>query len=278
MTDPRNEQAVWQAKSKFGNYWIDCADEADARRYEQQGYEIRALYPHPADARVPEGCVACGDSAQSVVPTKVVADIAAMFLRAAEGVTDKQAAVFEYCADQLKRTVLADYPSATQPAAKPEQGEPTYTTGHCERKKQPGGCDLHNLSCRYPDCDREAAQPKPAGEADSLVRRLDVALNGEDRAAPQASLCDIISQVEQINRRLGAPLLAVAKKPAGEAVDAEALARIANDMREWGTGEGCFNDDPEGKPLLCVYWAQQPYLKLCDEIEAIARRLSGQEG
>ena len=70
----------------------------------------------------------------------------------------------------------------------------------------------------------------------------------------------------------------VAAKPAGEAVDAEALARIAKDMREWGTGEGCFNDDPEGKPLLCVYWAQQPYLKLCDEIEAIARRLSGQEG
>ena len=35
-----------------------------------------------------------------------------------------------------------------------------YTTGHCERHKQPGGCDLHNLHCNWPECDRRpAAQP-----------------------------------------------------------------------------------------------------------------------
>jgi hypothetical protein len=28
------------------------------------------------------------------------------------------------------------------------------STGHCENKKQPGGCHLHNLQCGYPECDR----------------------------------------------------------------------------------------------------------------------------
>lgn len=33
--------------------------------------------------------------------------------------------------------------------------EATYTTGHCERHRQPGGCDLHNLQCGWPACDRQ---------------------------------------------------------------------------------------------------------------------------
>lgn len=40
-----------------------------------------------------------------------------------------------------------------------------------------------------------------------LVRELDVLLNGEDGAAKQASLCDIVSQVAQIVRESGRPLL-----------------------------------------------------------------------
>lgn len=32
--------------------------------------------------------------------------------------------------------------------------KPAFTTGHCENKSQPGGCQLHNLQCGYPDCDR----------------------------------------------------------------------------------------------------------------------------
>ncbi len=35
-----------------------------------------------------------------------------------------------------------------------------------------------------------------------LVRELDIALNGEDGAARQASLCDIVSQVKSIKREL----------------------------------------------------------------------------
>lgn len=35
--------------------------------------------------------------------------------------------------------------------------KPAYTEGHCAHKKAPGGCQLHNLYCGYPDCDRRAA-------------------------------------------------------------------------------------------------------------------------
>lgn len=33
--------------------------------------------------------------------------------------------------------------------------ESKYTTGHCKEKARPGGCQLHNLHCGYPECDRE---------------------------------------------------------------------------------------------------------------------------
>jgi hypothetical protein len=44
-----------------------------------------------------------------------------------------------------------------------EKQEPVaYTTGHCKEKAQPGGCQLHNLHCGYPDCDRKAVATPPA--------------------------------------------------------------------------------------------------------------------
>jgi len=39
--------------------------------------------------------------------------------------------------------------------AKPEQEPVAHTTGHCENHKQKGGCQLHNLQCGWPDCDRK---------------------------------------------------------------------------------------------------------------------------
>lgn len=33
--------------------------------------------------------------------------------------------------------------------------KPTYTTGHCRNHKAIGGCQLHNLQCGYPACDRQ---------------------------------------------------------------------------------------------------------------------------
>lgn len=29
------------------------------------------------------------------------------------------------------------------------------TTGHCKEKAKPGGCQLHNVQCGYPKCDRQ---------------------------------------------------------------------------------------------------------------------------
>lgn len=39
----------------------------------------------------------------------------------------------------------------------------TFTEGHCEQRKAPGGCKLHNLHCGYPDCDRRPLPPPPKG-------------------------------------------------------------------------------------------------------------------
>lgn len=56
-----------------------------------------------------------------------------------------------------------------------------------------------------------------------LVRELDVALNGEDGAAPQASLCDVVSQVKHEASKLGRPVLAA---PAAGAGPSEAVAYL----------------------------------------------------
>lgn len=31
--------------------------------------------------------------------------------------------------------------------------DPVVSSGHCKEKKKPGGCQLHNLHCGYPNCD-----------------------------------------------------------------------------------------------------------------------------
>jgi hypothetical protein len=46
--------------------------------------------------------------------------------------------------------IVAAYKRGVEDATKP-----AYTTGHCKNKSQPGGCQLHNLQCGYPDCDRK---------------------------------------------------------------------------------------------------------------------------
>ena len=47
-------------------------------------------------------------------------------------------------------------------AALEQQDEPVaYTTGHCENHKQKGGCQLHNLQCGWPDCDRKPTTVPP---------------------------------------------------------------------------------------------------------------------
>ncbi|CAB4141606.1 hypothetical protein UFOVP416_52, partial [uncultured Caudovirales phage] len=61
--------------------------------------------------------------------------------------------------------------------AQPEQEPVEHTTGHCENHKQKGGCQLHNLQCGWPDCDRKpitATQPEqePVAWRDHVEQRL----------------------------------------------------------------------------------------------------------
>lgn len=51
-----------------------------------------------------------------------------------------------------------------QPQQAEKQEPVAYTTGHCKEKAQPGGCQLHNLHCGYPDCDRKAVETPPAAQ------------------------------------------------------------------------------------------------------------------
>jgi len=32
---------------------------------------------------------------------------------------------------------------------------PAFTTGHCKEKAKEGGCQLHNIQCGFPACDRK---------------------------------------------------------------------------------------------------------------------------
>lgn len=43
----------------------------------------------------------------------------------------------------------------------PEQEPVAHSTGHCEHHKQKGGCQLHNLQCGWPDCDRKPISMPP---------------------------------------------------------------------------------------------------------------------
>lgn len=83
---------------------------------------------------------------------------------------------------------------------------------------------------------KEAAPPQPspspapaegnwiaADDVKRLVRELDVALNGKEGAAQQASLCDVVSQVVREAAKLGRPLIPAPAQPGQEG---ESVARV----------------------------------------------------
>lgn len=40
--------------------------------------------------------------------------------------------------------------------------QPSFTTGHCQHNNRLGGCQLHNMQCGWPNCDRKAVEPSLA--------------------------------------------------------------------------------------------------------------------
>lgn len=53
-----------------------------------------------------------------------------------------------------------------------------YTTGHCPNHNQPGGCQLHNLQCGWPNCDRKPVEHNPSAAA-SVSERARAILKSE---------------------------------------------------------------------------------------------------
>ena len=56
-----------------------------------------------------------------------------------------------------------------------------------------------------------------------------------------------------------------------EGAPQETIADVVLGMREWGNGEGCFNDNPEGDPLPCVFYTKEAWDALCDRLVCAAR-------
>lgn len=50
--------------------------------------------------------------------------------------------------------------------------QPSFTTGHCQHNSRPGGCQLHNLQCGWPNCDRKAVEPSLADAQPGGMVRL----------------------------------------------------------------------------------------------------------
>lgn len=81
--------------------------------------------------------------------------------QALEKIASVNAMDYEYQA--WAREALANQPAQQYSATSdhrlmdmPAQRKPvSHTTGHCENHKQKGGCQLHNLQCGWPDCDRK---------------------------------------------------------------------------------------------------------------------------
>jgi hypothetical protein len=67
---------------------------------------------------------------------------------------------------------LKAQPAPVQPVA--------YTTGHCEEKAKPRGCQLHNLHCRYPACDRKTAATPPAAQPAPVQEPVGVFVEDDD--------------------------------------------------------------------------------------------------
>ena len=57
--------------------------------------------------------------------------------------------------------------SLLEPQAEPVV--PGYTEGHCAEKAKKGGCQLHNLHCGYPACDRKPTSPPAPAVAEPLT-------------------------------------------------------------------------------------------------------------
>lgn len=79
---------------------------------------------------------------------------------------------------------------------------PCGTWGGSGRRVRAENSTAPNLSASM-STTPETGRWYDADDIDRLVRELDVLLNGEEGAAPQAKLCDIVAQVRALMKRAG---------------------------------------------------------------------------
>lgn len=120
--------------------------------------------------------------------------------------------------------------------------------------KGAGSADSEACYCQVgvvcPACERQANDDRKR-----LVRELDVALNGEAGAAPQASLCDIVAQVKAETRKRGVPVLAKLEQRPAPVVDLDATQKHIEWVHATLRENGCCIDggkchhrcDPKGE-------------------------------
>lgn len=72
-----------------------------------------------------------------------------------------------------------------------------WPVGDSERRFTEKDVAAMVAAVRAIDAEKRRAVSEPETSHNALVRELDVLLNGEHRAAPQASLCDIVAQVKR---------------------------------------------------------------------------------
>ena len=63
--------------------------------------------------------------------------------------------ITDYYTEPQLRSYADARVAASRLAEAEQEHVPVFTTGHCKEKAQKGGCQLHNLQCSYPACDRK---------------------------------------------------------------------------------------------------------------------------
>lgn len=82
--------------------------------------------------------------------------------------------------------------------AQPEQEPVAHTTGHCENHKQKGGCQLHNLQCGWPDCDRKPITHSPQRKPLTFEEILAIAEESRKHVYPSIAFARAIEAAHGI--------------------------------------------------------------------------------
>lgn len=296
MTDPRNDQAVWPSDAECKAVY-DAVTRAnltrDVKSPERKRKVVRsALYPRPADARVPEDkmlaairvlCEVTDDDAGNIVDDARMDHLCDVVQRIVTLATPPAAkpepvACWQHrpgspchAPDSCRENGCAAVEREMFAAAKPEQGDANSTftllrechaaiilLGWKGDDYQLG----HNARMLAKRLERgdfaaamawvKAAKPKPAGEALKKLAEIE----------KSEAFNDMMDFVAESPAFTGDAFRKDFGKPAGEAVDAEALATEIGQIEEGDPSVGIGD----------IWWFD------ADQLRRFARRLSGQEG